>query len=366
MRYEFFTVSDFLGDPQFRKWVLENDRNSEIFWNGWLQKHPEKLEEVNEAKALLYALRERMQLPDDKEIEKQVAVTLTRLHSQHPATIGSSPLVRKFYYGVSAASLFALLALGWFYIDRNDIPAVSDLLAAEAENNRVVVRSTKTTSRSVLLEDGSRIVLAPDSELSYPGSFDSLSREVYLKGEAFFEIARDTKRPFRVVAPDLVAEVLGTSFTVSSFESSPEASVSVKTGKVSVITSTRKEEKKEPVSGEKNGMILNPNQEAIYNRTEAKLVKKLAPNPEIVITIPPSSLVFDAAPVVEVLNTISEQYGISIVYNEEILINCLMTGDLTDNSLYEQLELICRLAHARYDIVEGQIIIHSSGCPAAL
>jgi len=362
MGYEFFTVSDFLADQKFKSWVLDNDADSAAFWNSWLKEHPGKREEIEEARALLYALQEKLEPVDKREIDRRVAITLDQIRSRKPS---SSPLqkpVRPLLALISAACVAALVLVGWFLSGTGHDHFIFDQ-SEPVTGKRVVVRSSATGHEHIVLEDGSRIVLAPGSELSYPDSFDSLTREVYLKGEAFFEISRDVKRPFRVIAPDLLTEVLGTSFTVRSFESSPEASVSVRSGRVSVLTSPQKGEEQNLIRGEKTGMILNPNQEAIYRRDESKLIKRLTTTPEIVITLPPAELIFDASPVSDVLSTISKRYGVSIVYNEDLLANCLFTGDLTDNSLYEQLDFISRIANARYDLVEGQVIIHSTGCP---
>ncbi len=363
MNYESFSISDFLEDPFFRKWVLHNDPAADVFWSDWMRRNPGKTEEINEARALLYTLRERAEFPGDDEIERHVADTISRLDRHVPEEQPRTGSLRALYYGISAAcAALLILILGWAYFPGSTYtPGAFSDEAAKA-SGLVRVRSDAKSKRELVLGDGSKILLAPNSELVYPQTFDTLFREVTLNGEAYFEIARDTRRPFRVVAPDLITEVLGTSFTVRSFESSPEALVSVRTGKVSVVTSDKKEGGKEIISSQKIGMILSPNQEVIYHRQDAKLIKKLSHNPERIIHPLPSSLVFDDKPVVDVLHIIGEQYGISIVYNKEILSECLLTGDLRDHTLYEQLDLVCRLANARYDIVEGQVIIHSTGC----
>lgn len=356
MSYEFFTAADFARDPFFRAWVLEQDARATEYWTDWLSQHPNKKDDVSEAKALLFVLQEKLETIDDTEIEMRINATLQRIRS------GAKPLTptrsRFRLPAIAAAVACLILSAAWWVTRRGP----DSFLFPNTGKNSLglsVIRSDKQTSREIVLHDGSRVRLSPGSELSYPETFDSLSRIVYLEGEAFFEISRDTKRPFRVVSSDLITEVLGTSFTVSSFESSPEASVSVKSGKVSVLTADQQTE----VMGEKNGMILSPNQEAIYRKNEAKLTKRLSPKPEIVVPVPDNELVFDAVPVAEVLEKISKRYSVTIEYSNELLANCFFTGDLTDNSLYEQLDFISRIANARYDIVEGQVLVHSSGCP---
>ncbi|WP_192579339.1 FecR family protein [Dyadobacter aurulentus] len=368
MRYDHFRVPDFVSDPRFRSWVLDNDPDATAFWNKWLKEHPEKQEEVEEAKALLYVLAEKRESVDQKEIDQRVAITLDQIKSQksHHERIDayprSKPVVRSrpLLFALVAASILLVMFAGWFLSEKRSVPSQSSI---EVKAGFVITRSSDFESKNILLKDGSKIVLAPGSELRYPQVFDAAIRQVHLNGEAFFEIARDTKRPFKVIAPDLVTEVLGTSFMVRSFKSSPEALVSVKTGKVSVLTHTPAVKTQNVVRGEMNGMILNPNQEAVYSRNGARLVKRLVLNPQVVIVVPEKKLIFDAAPVSDVLSTLSERYGVSIVYQDDLLADCFFTGDLTGNSLYEQLDFVSRIANARYDIVEGQIIFHSTGCP---
>jgi ferric-dicitrate binding protein FerR (iron transport regulator) len=68
------------------------------------------------------------------------------------------------------------------------------------------------------LEDGSEVQLNPNSTISYPEHFGQKTRTVYLKGEAFFSIKRNPAKPFVVHTGELVTEVLGTSFTIKSYE----------------------------------------------------------------------------------------------------------------------------------------------------
>ena len=69
----------------------------------------------------------------------------------------------------------------------------------------------------LVLADGTRVWLNAASELRYPDHFSADQRKVMLKGEAYFEVTKDTKRPFSVVLGDMEVKVLGTSFNVSAY-----------------------------------------------------------------------------------------------------------------------------------------------------
>ena len=87
------------------------------------------------------------------------------------------------------------------------------------------------------MPDESTVELAANSRIAYANNFDSAgTRDVYLSGEAFFKVTKNPCRPFRVFANEIVTKVLGTSFSVRSFEKDTVIQVTVRTGKVSVYS----------------------------------------------------------------------------------------------------------------------------------
>ena len=84
------------------------------------------------------------------------------------------------------------------------------------------------------LADGTKVWLNSGSELQFPDHFSGEKREVMLKGEAFFEVTKNEKQPFRVNANELKVEVLGTSFNVVSFDNDNQEEVVLVTGKVAL------------------------------------------------------------------------------------------------------------------------------------
>ncbi|HEY0176676.1 MAG TPA: FecR family protein, partial [Pedobacter sp.] len=94
---------------------------------------------------------------------------------------------------------------------------------------------TKAGEQKIItLTDGSRIILNNASKLTYPSVFSRNKREVYLSGEAFFDVKHDSSRPFLVHASHLKVQVLGTSFNIKSYQADHHTTVSVATGKVGV------------------------------------------------------------------------------------------------------------------------------------
>ena len=102
---------------------------------------------------------------------------------------------------------------------------------------KVVATSQTEKNIRVNLSDGSTVMLNRNSEISYPARFSGKERKVTLKGEAFFEITPDSKRPFLIDAGEACVKVLGTSFNVMTDNGNSEVEVLVATGKVLVTSS---------------------------------------------------------------------------------------------------------------------------------
>lgn len=85
------------------------------------------------------------------------------------------------------------------------------------------------------LADGTRVWLNSESELRYPVEFQGARRDVYLKGEGYFEVAPDTKKPFQVLVDDMMIRVLGTSFNVNAYRDQGGILTTLVTGKVNIL-----------------------------------------------------------------------------------------------------------------------------------
>lgn len=106
----------------------------------------------------------------------------------------------------------------------------------------------------VTLPDSSKVWLNSGSTLIYPSSFVSKERNVCLSGEAYFDVAKDSKRPFIVDANQVRLKVLGTTFNVCSYPNNPEITATLETGKIQI-----------DVEGKKQHYVLSPNDQLVYN-----------------------------------------------------------------------------------------------------
>jgi len=370
-RYNDFSVEDFVWDDFFRQWTLSPTPETDALWDDWIDANPEMLEKVEQAKAIVLSLRLHEPEIDDAEINQVVKQTVGRITELHE---GPGRTSRRLVPAFSipwmqfAASVAFIVLLGWavysVMMKREEKPQLARQ-DSMMERSGALLEKINTTSQTLelALADGSKISLAPKGRIRYPERFDGERREVFLEGEAFFDIAKDPAHPFLVYANGLVTKVLGTSFRIKAYGDSREVTVEVKTGKVSVFAQSDPHLKEKVADKQFQGVVLTPNQKIIYARNEVKMVKTLVEKPEMVVSkaeIP--EFEFEDTPASEVFNTIARAYGIDILYDEALLRDCPLTARLDNQTLHDKLNIICKAVESSYEIVDGQVIIHSKGC----
>jgi transmembrane sensor len=262
----------------------------------------------------------------------------------------------------AAITVFALAGAAAFFLNdsfRNTQSAQQTQEGTTGIMKGEMISMINTTEivQVVRLNDGTKVSLKPKSEIQYPRTFGS-TREVYLKGEAFFNVKRDTAHPFIVYSNEVVTRVLGTSFIVKAYEGSKDITVSVKTGRVSVSKNSV-----QAVKSEKNEVILIPNQQAVYDRLKDEVVRQLVERPEIVKPAEEQmAMKYDGAQVVKIFDALEELYGVEIEFDEELLKNCALTTTMKEEGLFERIKVICEAIGARYEVQETKILITSEGC----
>ncbi len=113
------------------------------------------------------------------------------------------------------------------------------------------------------LADGTAVTLNAGSSIKYPVSFTDSVRQVFLEGEAYFDVSHNGK-PFIVSCENMDVRVLGTSFNISSYSDEPEIKTTLVEGKVMIKTSSN--------PGQGSGVkILAPNDQAIFSRDDASV-----------------------------------------------------------------------------------------------
>lgn len=369
--YRDFTVEDFVWDNVFRQWVLSPTRETDELWEAWIEKNADAHDKIQQAKSIVLSLRLHEPELSDPEITEIVKNTIGRIDGFEKYPTFAEPVKQlktyRFPWFRMAAAVALLLISGWIIYSlstKKESRQITFEKPIQEDKDSITEKwNASMKPMTVVLDDGSKVTLSPKARIRYANKFVAAKREVYLEGEAFFDITKDADRPFFVYSNGLVTKVLGTSFTIRAYGNSNEVTVEVKTGRVSVFPQSDPDFEQKTSGRELLGIVLSPNQKIIYSREEVRMVKTLVEKPEIVVPkaeIP--QFEFEDTPASDVFATVGKAYGIEILYDAEILKDCPLTATLDNQTLHEKLFIICQAVEASYEIIDGQVVIHSRGC----
>lgn len=276
-----------------------------------------------------------------------------------------TPLTARTWFRVSAAATIAGIIATAVLLYPHQSGNKQSLVAAPDRKGYDSVVNTTTNDRRMQLADGTRITLQPGAIVYYPRVFTGTTREVTLKGSAFFNVYHNPAKHFKVhLNNGLTTEVLGTSFHITQ-QTDRNIEVAVVTGKVLVYRQHIQQENAGLDSTA--GILLTRNKKVTYNAASDLLVTGIVDDPKPLpkITPPPGagahtsgpSLNFEEALLHDVLQSLSDVYGIVIKTENEQLGTRHFTGDISTYSLFSQLEYICKTTQTSYEINGSQIII---------
>lgn len=292
-----------------------------------------------------------------------------RILSEDHSEINVVPIQRaastKRRWMAAAAAVTVLLAAGYTIVWMTMMsPAVEhQFMAKNVENSVLEEINEGTTQRRMVLGDSTHVTLQPGAHLIYPTQFSLTKREVYLTGEAFFEVTKDRSRPFFVYSKTLVTEVVGTSFRVRADNTVQTSEVAVMTGKVRVVQNEEDKSLLQRFMPARKEIMLTPNHRAVYQRETEELVVTLVEKPLPLAEDNIKTSVFHAASLALVLKDLSYTYGVEIITQNARINQCTFTGDLSKtDDLYIRLELICQSIGASYVIRDAKILITGNGC----
>ncbi|SHE63844.1 FecR family protein [Fodinibius roseus] len=201
------------------------------------------------------------------------------------------------------------------------------------------------------LSDGSKVHLNSESTLKFPEQFGSGAREIYLDGEAFFEVTSDKDRPFEVHAGNLKTTVLGTAFNVKAFPENQQTQVAVEHGKVSV-------KKKDSA---RTSMVLTPNQWVTFDKKKKEL-KRESGDIRRIVAWKDGILFFHNKTVAEAANMLERWYGTNIVVENEAIKSCVLQGEHKEESLENVLEAMQFALNMDYRFTEKGVVITGGQC----
>ena len=194
------------------------------------------------------------------------------------------------------------------------------------ENTMITAINNTNTEKGkkVLLADGSIVWLNKNATLSFPKTFKNAKREVKLKGEAFFEVSKDTSKPFIITINDTEVTVLGTSFNIK--QDSLQTKVTVTTGKVNVMAT--KINKSVVVIPGFTAEVSTNNLNHFSTKNKNYLSWKTG------------VFEFNETPLLQVIKDLNTYYETKLEIDTDSTITCPLTTKFNNNSISEIIEIL--------------------------
>ncbi len=318
MNYSSCKAEDLVLNPEFREWVVNPTPATNDFWENWLKTHPDKLQEVKEAKEILRKFPIKQHAIREEEVDK-IWESIEKANSDgkfdtvrdNMYPLNAETVISRFELKTKgrsksvwkkslrfAASLTLVVAAALWYLN------ITSLEEPEAAVDIPIAEVTRETQRgqksTIYLKDGSKVMLNANSKLTYPEQFSNKDRLVTLEGEAFFEVSKDLERPFQVKTGDLITTALGTSFNVNTQKNGTH--VALATGKVLVSNNIKPKAPK---------VILAPGQDAWYYPETENLVAGYF-DYDLILGWKDQTIVFNKAKEKDVFSTLENWYDVDI------------------------------------------------------
>ncbi|NGM60889.1 DUF4974 domain-containing protein [Sphingobacterium sp. SGG-5] len=199
----------------------------------------------------------------------------------------------------------ALEQAGMKIVKKSNGELVYEISKSSSKDDRLGSNTIETPvggQYHVVLPDGTKVWLNSSSSLAYPVRFAANERKVKLDGEAYFEVQRDKKRPFRVISESQTVEVLGTKFNVNTYKDEPVVKTTLLEGSVRVSLATISK-------------ILRPGEQAAATGQEIQIS---VVDTDQAVAWYRGDFVFDGVELKNIMRQISRWYGVEVIYQNDI------------------------------------------------
>jgi transmembrane sensor len=193
----------------------------------------------------------------------------------------------------------------------------------------VTISNRQNFTHKIVLSDGTRVWLNPNSSISYnKNTFSDTSREVTMTGEAFFDVSHDAAKPFRVTSGNIVTRVLGTAFNITAYKNEKNINVLLVRGRVQVSSGSQHR-------------VLMPGQLLSYNSNSSNIDVHNVQFDGKMDSFTSGKMVFDNIPLATAINRIADAYAVHIDFKDSSsLKNKMITGAYARNTADEVLRRI--------------------------
>ena len=222
-------------------------------------------------------------------------------------------------------------------------------ITADAEPAINTISTPRGGQYQLILADGTKVWLNAASAITFPTKFNGLDRKVEIHGEAYFEVAKNAKKPFRVKSKNQIIEVLGTHFNVNTYEDEAADKTTLLEGSVSI--SKLDKSGKTQFSSSK---ILKPGEQAsLYSNGSIKIAKA---DEEEAVAWKNGYFKFDKADIKTIMRQVSRWYNVDVEFKGEVSKD-LFVGKINRSENVSGVLRILELSKIKTEIKDRKIII---------
>jgi transmembrane sensor len=298
-KYQNFSVNDFAMDDYFQSWIFRPDENINAFWKSWIENHPEKATEIEEAKDIL----NNFALPQYALTQEHVSELWKGIQSnsfESKTNVSMQSKRASWYWTAAAVVLIGLTIFLWL--------SGSDKLEYATQFGE---------TKSIVLPDGSTVILNANSQLSFDKNWEeSSAREIWLNGEAYFSVIhKEDHQPFKVTTNGGIAvEVLGTTFNV--YHRSVETKVVLNSGQITLSF---------PVDNKEKKILMKPGELIEYKEDT---YKKSLVDPNVYAAWTEKKIILDQTSLQEMIRMAEDNYGVKVSVESEKMLKQTVSGSM--------------------------------------
>ncbi|MDX1636897.1 MAG: FecR domain-containing protein [Balneolaceae bacterium] len=351
-------------DEKFPKEVMryvsgEYTLADEKFVHDWLAEDPVRKEMLEELQTLWELSGGVLDLGDEQSAWKRVRQRVKEENKAadkkrlpfHEKGNSTSRGTLNMILRVAAVLLVVAGAVG-FYLYTIEATAPPVQPVEEVGYNTITSKAGERVLVNV--SDGTKVVLNESSQIRYRDDYGHSSRDIYLQGEAYFEVNHDHPTPFLVHARGAVIEDIGTKFNVNTRREDQGTEVVVSEGKVRVSPEKPAAENDSTVDKSLTSVVVSEGQKAsVKNNPDDLTVEKADLHRSLAWL--QDRLIFDDEPLSQVISQLENHYGITVEVADSSLFNKYVTGSFQDESVENVAKVLAISMQAGYSLEDSTL-----------
>jgi len=334
-----YNIENLLLNESFINYCYGFNASDVEYWEDKLQNGGELARNIEEAREMCLLLAIKVSSAEKQVQLEKLKKGIEQAGDFQPEKTNVIVKVKQLWIWASIAASFLLLTTIYVAKYKTGYTAASVMYSAITNSNYHLTAQTDFNHRkTVVLPDGSTVIMNGSSTLKIAADFNISNRHVLLSGEAFFLVKKNHAKPFVVFTDKTATTALGTSFKVQSYPGEASGKVMLTTGKVRV-ESTK--------TNTIDDVILTPGQQAVLTNNKAEFVKS-GFNEILIQNWLNRKLVFSNSDLDDITTKFKDIYGINIIATNVSPDKVMFTGQFNGRNPMEVLDAISFTNHFTY------------------